>query len=58
MNNYEKVEAMLQASQEIQTEGIQRVGDELHVIYSKEGQVFTVEFSGYEVARIAASYTD
>jgi len=49
---------MLQASQEIQTEGIQRVGDELHVIYSKEGQVFTVEFSGYEVARIAASYTD
>lgn len=56
LNNYQKVEQMLYASTEIQVIEVNRVDDELHVLYTLNDMDLSISFSGLEVDRIAQNY--
>jgi len=56
LDNYQKVEQMLFASTEIQTNSVTRDGDELHVTYTLNDVELSITFSALEVDRIAQNY--
>ena len=56
LDNYQKVEQMLYASTEIEVTEVNRVDDELHVVYTLNDLDLTISFSAMEVDRIAQNY--
>lgn len=56
LDNYQKVEQMLYASTEIQVTEVNRVDDELHVLYTLNDMDLSICFSALEVDRIAQNY--
>tara|TARA_B100000424_G_scaffold204746_1_gene161814 strand:- start:170 stop:355 length:186 start_codon:yes stop_codon:yes gene_type:complete len=56
LDNYQKVEQMLYASTEIQVTEVNRVEDELHVMYTLNEMDLSISFSALEVDRIAQNY--
>lgn len=56
MDDYEKVQAMLYASEAITVHTITRVDDELEVDLTSDGRRVTVNLSSADVTRIAQQY--
>ena len=56
LDNFQKVEQMLYASTTIQVTEVNRVDDELHVLYTLNDMDLSISFSALEVDRIAQNY--
>lgn len=58
MDDYQKVQALLEASESITLHGATRIEDQLQVDVTSEGRRAVVVFSAQDVARIAAQYVE